>query len=327
MACNHFRCSVVLVVSVFSLNAQPESNRHLAVHVSDPSGAVIPKAMVEVEPLAHGTAFTAQTDDRGNADLYLPSGKYQLSIRSPGFCFKKRALEVVGATDQSFSVVLPVDSCPGPCQMACITVQAESSTATRGIPISNSSLSSRALESPVTIGTAHNSATELATKTQLERLIAAHDLGQWTFTHEIVIDEKSIPHSHPVLTLHTRHQKQDDELLSTYLHEQLHWFLTGHPAETRAAEQDLTKLYPSVPIGYPDGAKDTESTYLHLLVCQLEQQADRVVLGDKRTTEVMQFWAGDHYRWVYRTVIQDEAKIEDVLKRHHLDTPNARLPD
>jgi hypothetical protein len=191
----------------------------------------------------------------------------------------------------------------------------------------STSLSSLVLESTVIIRTAHNSAPELATKTQLERLIAAHDLSQWTFTHEIVIDEKSIPHSHPVLTLHTRHLKQDDELLSTYLHEQLHWFLTRHSAETKAAEQDLTKLYPKVPVGYPDGANDTESTYLHLLVCQLEQQADRAVLGDERTEEVMQFWAGDHYRWVYRTVLQDEAKIEDILKRNHLGTPDARRPD
>src|ERR1700752_4894396 len=128
--------------------------------------------------------------------------------------------------------------------------------------------SESALESGLTIRTAHNSAPELATKTQLERLIAAHDLRQWTFTHEIVIDEKSIPHSHPVLTLHTRHLKQDDELLSTYLHEQLHWFLTRHPAEARAAEEDLKALYPDVPVGYPEGANDRESTYLHLLVCR-----------------------------------------------------------
>jgi hypothetical protein len=106
----------------------------------------------------------------------------------------------------------------------------------------------------------------------------------------------------------------------------LHWFLTGHPAETKAAEQDLMKLYPQVPVGYPDGANNTESTYLHLLVCQLEQQADRAVLGEQRTGQVMQFWAADHYRWVYRTVLQDEAKIEDILKRNHLDTPDARRP-
>ena len=175
------------------------------------------------------------------------------------------------------------------------------------------------------IRTAHDSAPELATKAQLERLIGSYDLRRWTFTHEVVIDEKSIPHSHPVLTLHTRHLKQDDELLSTYLHEQLHWFLVRHPDETKGAEEDLRKLYPNVPAGYPEGANDTESTYLHLLVCRLEQQADRAVMGEQRTAEVMQFWAGDHYRWVYRTVLQDAAKIDAILERHSLAAPNALL--
>jgi hypothetical protein len=127
------------------------------------------------------------------------------------------------------------------------------------------------------------------------------------------------------LTLHARHLKQDDELLSTYLHEQLHWFLTRYPSETLAAEQDLMKLYPTVPVGYPEGANDTESTYLHLLVCRLEQQADDAVLGDRRTAEVLQFWASDHYRWVYRTVLADGPKIDEILARHHLAHPDARL--
>jgi hypothetical protein len=182
-------------------------------------------------------------------------------------------------------------------------------------------------DTSLTIRTAHNSAPELATKAQLERLLGEYDLRQWTFTHEVVIDEKSIPHSHPVLTLHTRHLKQDDELLSTYLHEQLHWFLVRHPAETKAAEQDLMKLYPSVPVGYPEGANDTESTYLHLLVCRLEQRADLAVLGEQRTDAAMQFWVGDHYRWVYRTVLADGAKIDEILERHGLAAPDARQPD
>jgi hypothetical protein len=182
-------------------------------------------------------------------------------------------------------------------------------------------------DSSLTIRTAHNSPPEVATRAQLERLLGEYDLRQWTFTHEVVIDEKSIPHSHPVLTLHTRHLKQDDELLSTYLHEQLHWFLVRRPAETKAAEQDLIKLYPTVPVGYPEGANDTESTYLHLLVCRLEQRADLAVLGEQRTAAAMQFWAGDHYRWVYRTVLADGAKIDEILERHGLAAPDARQPD
>ncbi len=172
-------------------------------------------------------------------------------------------------------------------------------------------------QSPPTIRTAHNAPSELATKTQLERLMQQYDLRPWTFTHEVVIDYSAIPHSHPVLTLHARHLKQDDELLSTYVHEQLHWYLSAHASETRAAERDLMKLYPGPPVGFPE-AQDRESTYLHLLVCLLEERADEALLGEERTKNVMNFWAGDHYRWVYRTVLQDGPKIEETLRAHHL---------
>ncbi len=171
------------------------------------------------------------------------------------------------------------------------------------------------------IHTAHNSAAELATKAELETLLKRYDLRPWTFTNEVVIDERAIPHSHPVLTLHTRHLKQEDELLSTYVHEQLHWFFAAHQAQTEAAERDLMKLYPDVPTGYPEGAQDRESTYLHLLVCLLEQHADEALIGQERTKQVMNFWAGDHYRWVYRTVLQDGPRIEAILTAHGLDHP------
>ena len=56
---------------------------------------------------------------------------------------------------------------------------------------------------------------ERQTKEQLERLLASYDLRKYTFTDEVIVDEHSIPHSHPVLTLHTRHLNSDDQLLST----------------------------------------------------------------------------------------------------------------
>jgi len=160
---------------------------------------------------------------------------------------------------------------------------------------------------------------ERQTKTQLERLLNSYDLSKYTFTRQVVIDEHSIPHSHPVLTLHTRHLNSDDQLLSTYVHEQLHWYLAAHDNQTRAAEAELRKLYPKVPVGYPDGAQDEESTYLHLIDCYLEMQADRRLMGQQRAADVMKFWAGDHYRWVYKTVVQDETQIAEIVKREALE--------
>lgn len=165
----------------------------------------------------------------------------------------------------------------------------------------------------------HDSGPERQTREQLERLLRAYDLRKYTFTHDVVIDEKAIPHSHPVLTLHTRHLDSDDHLLSTYVHEQLHWYLVGHKQQTDAAKEDLRKIYSKVPVGYPDGSNDEDGSYLHLVDCYLEMQADRELMGTKRAAMVMNFWAGDHYRWIYRTVIDDEAAIRKVIEQRNLE--------
>lgn len=172
---------------------------------------------------------------------------------------------------------------------------------------------------PVTIQLKHGTDAERRTKEELERILASYDLSKYTFTHEVVIDEEAIPHSDPVLTLHTRHLGSDDLLLSAYVHEQLHWYLDAHRAQTDAAEAELRKLYPKLPVGYPEGAQDEESTYLHLIDCYLEMKADRQLMGAERAAKVMNFWAGDHYTWVYKTVIRDEQTVAGIIEKHRLE--------
>ncbi len=144
---------------------------------------------------------------------------------------------------------------------------------------------------------------EAQTRDQLLRLLAAYDVSPWAYTRAVVIDERATPHSHPVLTLHTRHLKDDELLLSTFVHEQFHWFLEDRREATESAIADLRKLFPTVPAGGTAGARDEHSTYLHLLVCYLEQQADVRLLGELRARQVMEFWASDHYTWVYQTIL------------------------
>ena len=62
-----------------------------------------------------------------------------------------------------------------------------------------------------------------------------------------------------------------------------------------------------------------ESDYLHLIVCELEREADLELLGSDRTEAVMRFWATAHYKWIYRTVITDHDKIQEVIKKHSLE--------
>jgi len=159
---------------------------------------------------------------------------------------------------------------------------------------------------------------EARTQDQLRRLLATYDVSPWIYTRSIVIDERAIPFSHPVLTLHTRHAKDDDLLLSTFVHEQFHWFLVQRGEATEQAIADLRKLFPTVPAGGTAGARDEYSTYLHLLVCYLEQQADIRLLGELRTKQVMDFWATDHYTWVYQTVISRSRELGQIMRDRKL---------
>ena len=163
---------------------------------------------------------------------------------------------------------------------------------------------------------------EIQTKEQLQRLVKTYDVSKWIFTKAILIDEKSIPHSHPVLTLHARHLKDDDLLLSTFVHEQLHWFLVQKDKETNEAIKELQVVFPKVPAGFPEAAEEEESTYLHLLVNYLEYRADRELLGELRARQVMDFWATDHYRWVYKTVLERTRDIGNIAFKHKLIPPN-----
>ena len=173
-------------------------------------------------------------------------------------------------------------------------------------------------QAKIDISLKNGSPGEIQTRDQLQRLLTTSDLSKWIFTRSILIDEKAIPHSHPILTLHTRHLKDDDLLLSTFVHEQLHWFLVQKDKETNEAIKDLRALFPKVPVVFPEGAGDEESTYLHLLVIYLEYRADREILGELRTKQVMDFWSGDHYTWVYKTVLERTRDIGSIAFKHKL---------
>lgn len=173
-------------------------------------------------------------------------------------------------------------------------------------------------QSKIEITLKNNTQAEQQTKEQLQRLLKAYDLSKWTFTNSIVIDEKSIPHSHPVLTLHTRHLKDDELLLSTYIHEQYHWYIGHKDNETNEAIKELRVLFPKVPIAPREGAGDEESTYLHLVVCYLEYHAVRELLGELRAKQVMDFWATDHYTWIYKTVLERPRDIGTILYKHKI---------
>src|SRR5262245_54058597 len=72
---------------------------------------------------------------------------------------------------------------------------------------------------------AHDTPRERQTKQTLEQLLATYDLKKYTFTRTVVIEQGATNHAFPVLTLNAAFAASPDELLSTYVHEQLHWHL------------------------------------------------------------------------------------------------------
>ena len=119
------------------------------------------------------------------------------------------------------------------------------------------------------------------------------------------------------MTLNARFADAPDDLLSSYVHEQLHWHLRDRATQQQAAVAELRRMYPNAPVGLPEGADTLFSTYGHLVDCYLEIQADRRLIGAERTAAVIS--RKGHYTWIYKTVLQDEPKIAAVVSHHQLD--------
>lgn len=168
----------------------------------------------------------------------------------------------------------------------------------------------------IKIDLAHNTEREQQTKRTLEAVLAQYDLRKYTFTRHVVIEERAINHAFPVLTLNVRFANVPDELLSSYVHEQLHWHLRDRFPDQQAAIRELRELYPGAPVGLPEGADTAVSTYGHLIDCYLEIMADRELFGAERTATAIEHKG--HYTWIYATVLRDETRIASIVDRHHL---------
>ncbi len=171
---------------------------------------------------------------------------------------------------------------------------------------------------PVSVSLAGKSDCEALARDQLLSILNRYDLDKWRLTNRVRIQHFVVPHSHPVLTLNTRYLDDDACALSTYLHEQLHWFLAPRRKATRQAMADLKRRYPDTPAKPPAGARDLHSSYLHYVVCYLEYAALIDVLGPEEARRVIDFWCADHYTEIYKTVLRDYDAIGEIVARHGL---------
>ena len=132
------------------------------------------------------------------------------------------------------------------------------------------------------------------------------DLAPFEYCRQVRIAPGEIPYSHPQITLNSFVQGEL-ALLSTYLHEQMHWYVTWYSHTQASSWQrlftSLRERYPQVPDAESGGAPDEFSTYLHFPVNWIEIET------------VSRFFERDHvleyvnalpfYRWIYKTVVAD----------------------
>lgn len=168
----------------------------------------------------------------------------------------------------------------------------------------------------IRITLARGSDREQAARAQLQRLLETYDLAKYARAPEVVFEQGAVNHAFPVLTLNVWHADAPDDLLASYVHEQIHWHLRERDRDQRQAVAELRRLYPKAPVGLPDGAVTAYSTYGHLVTCLLEVDALRRLLGPERAAGVL--GRKRHYLWIYRTVIEDEGRIAAVVRRYGL---------
>ncbi len=149
---------------------------------------------------------------------------------------------------------------------------------------------------------------------QLKRILGRHDISKWTFTTEVRIDARDIPHSHPVLTMNANYLDRDELALAVLLHEEIHWHLSAHNEDTKKAIAEFRRIYPTVPTAPPEGARDEFSTYLHLIVNYLEYLALQLILGVDDARSILELWREKRYRWIYGKVLDDTSRIDGVVR-------------
>jgi hypothetical protein len=152
----------------------------------------------------------------------------------------------------------------------------------------------------------------------LDALRRRHDLSRFEYTRVVRIVPGGDTFSHPVLTLGNRFADNEDLLLSTYLHEQMHWYLwyleTPERDPLAPFFDELVRRYPDAPTELPDGARNYQSTYLHLVINWLEIAATSEFIGRVRARAVAD--AQHSYRWIYKTVLRDWDMLGELYERH-----------
>jgi hypothetical protein len=163
----------------------------------------------------------------------------------------------------------------------------------------------------IEVTTKNNSEKEKKTAALLKEVLSEYDLSKWVFTNKVIIEERVIPHSHPVLTLSTG-VTDKKELAASFIHEQLHWYIEKNPAKLDKAVAEFRKRYKNVPYRNRAGAQDEFSTYMHLVNCYLEYRSMAGLIGEEEAKQMM--WNTPYYTWVYNKIVEEKDIVGKIVE-------------
>ena len=81
--------------------------------VTDPSGALVPAARIQIIASPSGIKSETETNRQGEAVLPLNPGNYTISVRALGFKTWSIKLDLQRSTNQPITAVLPIANCCG----------------------------------------------------------------------------------------------------------------------------------------------------------------------------------------------------------------------
>lgn len=163
---------------------------------------------------------------------------------------------------------------------------------------------------------------EQQTKERLIRLFEQYPLEKWRYSEQIQIEEGFGAYSHPVIKLGTWEEHEtEQQILTTYIHEQLHWFCTWKEKNMLAnqAMHEFSEMYPDLPITRPEGCGSSFANYLHVLVNSLEYLGLSELIGEAEARKT--FERKPSYTKINELVLQEQERINSVLSKYDLFPP------
>jgi hypothetical protein len=164
----------------------------------------------------------------------------------------------------------------------------------------------------ITISLKNNKESEQRTKSALEHILIQYPLDKWILCNSIIIEQGANGKAFPIITLSV--WKDDEGLLSQFLHEQIHWIEKGREQNMEDAVEELKEMFPNAPIQRPEGGGSEQSTYIHLIVCRLEFLALQELLGKEKAKSII--IGNKNYTWIRKAILDNASSIDSVIKKH-----------